>query len=255
MRETILLAKLVLISSILSSKLPSLASQINMTCLIEYKSFTTVDMKFWFQLDSNTSANITDWECRLQMCDPNLHNRFCEIWERENENIKLCKIDSDPRQVFCIKQINLYSEVRSTKPYHYRFIASHRSKDILTKDIGKIRYLQCGCKYFDFGQELKTTFLHSKKASIEIGPFYDIPRLIDTKLHIDPNNALNIKKYSDSYFEISGPNMCPTYSISVKLETWPTCTNWKIKPISLDFPMEDQTDMMCFENSVSLMQL
>ena len=247
MRETILLIKVVLISSISCSNLPSLAGQINMSCLIEYKSFETVDIKFWFQFDSNINTNMTDWKYGLEICDPKLHNRFCLAWKRKKENIKSCKVDSDFRQVFCIKQINLYAEVRSTKPYHYRFFASHRSKVIVSKEIGTIRYLECGCKYFDFGQKLKRTFLHSGKAGIEIGPFYDIPRLIDTKLHIDPNNVLNIKKYSDKYFEISGPNICPAYSISVKLETWPTCSNWKIKPILLDFPIESLTvnDVFC----------
>ena len=212
-----------------------------MTCLIEYKSSKKVDVKFWFQFHSKVSSNMSNWEFGLEKCDPNLYNHFFEVWEKKDRNIKMCRMTSDSRQVFCIKQINLFSEVRSTKPYKYRFFANHSSKIVGSKEIGKIRYLECGCHFFDFGQELKTTFSYLRKADIRIGPFYDIPKLVDTKLDIDPNNVLSIKKYSDNYFEISGLNICPTYNITVKLETWPTCTNWKIKPIFLDFPIENLT--------------
>ena len=240
-REIILLIKLALISSISCSKLPVPSDEVNMTCLIEYESSKKVDVKFWFQFDSKVSSNMSNWEFGLEKCDPNLYNHFCEVWEKKDRNIKMCRMISDYRQVFCIKQINLFSEVGSTKPYKYRFFANHSSKIVVSKEIGKIRYLECGCHFFDFEQKLKITFSYLRKADIRIGPFYDIPKLVDTKLDIDPNNVLSIKKYSDIYFKISGLNICPTYNITVKLETWPTCTNWKIKPILLDYPIEKLT--------------
>ena len=245
--EIILLIRLALIMSISCSKLLVPSNEINMTCLIEYKSFKKVDVKFWFQFDSKVSSNMSKWEFWLEKCNPNLYNHFCKYWEKKDTNIKMCKMISDYRQIFCIKEINLYSEVTSTKPFKYRFFASSRSKIVVSKEIGKVRYLECECFFFDFGQKLKTTFPYPRRADIRIGPFYDIPKLVDTKLNIDPNNDLSIKKYSDKYFEISGLNVCPTYNITVKLETWPTCTNWKIKPIFLDFPIESLTiyDVSC----------
>ena len=196
------------------------------------------DVKFWFQFDSDISANMSIWEFRLEKCEPSPHNNFCEVWEENGKDIKLCNMIIDSFQVFCMRQINLYDEVRTTKPSHYRFYASHSSQGIVSKDIGKIRYLQCGCKYFDFGQKLKATFSYSRRADIQIEPFYDIPKLIDTKLKIAPNNALTIKKNNDKNFEISGLKICQKYDITVKLKTWPSCTNWKIKSILPDIPFE-----------------
>lgn len=97
-------------------------------------------------------------------------------------------------QVFCVKQINLQDAITSTKPHHYRFYGSHRSKVIVSKHIGKIHYLQCECQHFDFGQKLKTTFPYLGKADIRIEPFYEIPKLMDTELSIAANNVLGIKK-------------------------------------------------------------
>ena len=223
-----------------------------MTCLIEYKSSKKVDVKFWFQFDGKVNSNISNFEFGLEKCDPNLYNNFCKVWEKKDRNIKLCKMISDSRQVFCINEINLYSEVTSTKPYKYRFFGINSSKTVVSKEIGKVRYLECECNFFDFGQKLKKTFPYLRKADIQIGPFYDIPKLVDTKLITDPNSDLSIKKFSDNYFEISGLNICPIYNIIVKLETWPTCTNWKTKPILLDFPIESLTiyDVSCKFNQI-----
>ena len=236
--EIILLTKLAFLSTISCSKLPVSAGEVNMTCQIEYKTTKMADVKFWFQFDSDISANMSIWEFRLEKCEPSAHNNFCEVWEENDKNIKLCNMIIDSFQVFYMRQINLYDEVRTTKPSHYRFYASHSSQGIVSKDIGKIRYLQCGCKYFDFGQKLKTTFSYSRRADIQIEPFYDIPKLIDTKLKIAPNNALTIKKNNDKNFEISGLKICQKYDITVKLKTWPSCTNWKIKSILPDIPFE-----------------
>lgn len=218
-----------------------------MTCKIEYKTYKTALIRLWFQLDSNISSNMSNWEFRLDKCEPNFQNHFCDIWQRENTDTKLCKLLRDSNQVYCVKQINLHAEVRSTKPYHYRFYVSNSFKPIVRKEIGRIRYLKCGCNNSDFEQKLKTTFPYATKAGIRIGPFYNIPKLIDAKLDVAPNNVLNIKKYNDQHFEISGLNICPTYNITVKLKTWPTCTNWKIKPSLLDIPMEGLTvkDIFC----------
>ena len=221
------------------SKLPISAEEISMKCQIEYKTIKRADIKLWFDFDSSFSANFSSWEFRLEKCEPNLHNNFCEVWDKKYTKMKICNIVTGSLQVFCIKQINLFHEVRSTKPYPYRFYASHHSKVVVSKEIGKIRYLQCRCKYFDFGQKLKTTFLYSGRADIRIGPFYDIPKLIDTKLIISPNNALSIKKSNDKHFEVSGLKICQTYDITVKLKTWPSCTNWKIKSILPDMPLKD----------------
>ena len=236
--EIILLTKLAFLSTISCSKLPVSAGEVNMTCQIEYKTTKMADVKFWFQFDSDISANMSIWEFRLEKCEPSAHNNFCEVWEENDKNIKLCNMIIDSFQVFFFLLINLYDEVRTTKPSHYRFYASHSSQGIVSKDIGKIRYLQCGCKYFDFGQKLKTTFSYSRRADIRIEPFYDIPKLIDTKLKIAPNNALTIKKNNDKHFEISRLEMCQKYDITVKLKTWPSCTNWKIKSILPDIPFE-----------------
>ena len=236
--EIILLTKLAFLSTISCSKLPVSAVEVNMTCQIEYKTTKMADVTFWFQFDSDISANMSIWEFRLEKCEPSPHNNFCEVWEENGKDIKLCNMIIDSFQVFCMRQINLYDEVRTTKPSHYRFYASHSSQGIVSKEIGKIRYLQCECKYFDFGQKLKTTFSYSKRADIRIEPFYDIPKLIDTKLKIAPNNALTIKKNNDKHFEISGLEICQKYDITVKLKTWPSCTNWKIKSILPDIPFE-----------------
>ena len=245
--KLIFLIRLALISSISFAKLSLSAGEVNMTCKIEYKTYKTALIRLWFQLDSNISSNMSNWEFRLDKCEPNFHNHFCDIWQRENTDTKLCKLLRDSNQVYCVKQINLHAEVRSTKPYHYRFYASNSLKRIVRKEIGRIRYLKCGCNNFDFEQKLKTTFPYATKADIRIGPFYNIPKLIDAKLDVAPNNVLNIKKYNDQHFEISCLNVCPTYNITVKLKTWPTCTNWKIKPSLLDFPMEGLTvkDIFC----------
>ena len=245
--EIILAIKLTLISSISNSKLPLSTVGVNMTCQIEYNSYKTAIFKLWFQFDDNISRKMSHWDFGLEKCEPNMQNQFCKTWEKESTNVDTCKMVTNSSQVFCSKQINLYAEVRSTKPYHYRFFASHISKDIVSKEIGKIRYLKCGCKHFDFEQTLKIVFPYLGKADIEIGPFYDIPKLKDTKLNIVPNNHLSIKKYNDERFEISGLNICPTYSINVKLRTWPTCTNWKIKSTLLQVPLDGLTvnDISC----------
>ena len=57
-------------------------------------------------------------------------------------------------------------------------------------------------------------------------------------MKIAPNNALTIKKNNDKNFEISGLKICQKYDITVKLKTWPSCTNWKIKSILPDIPFE-----------------
>lgn len=236
--EIILLTKLAFLSTISCSKLPVSAGEVNMTCKTEYRTTKMADIKLWFQFDSDISANMSVWEFRLEKCEPNAHNNFCQVWEEKDMNIKLCNMIVGSFQVFCIKQINLYNEVTTTKPSHYRFYASHSSQGIVSKEIGKIRYLQCECKYFDFGQKLKTTFSYSRRADIRIEPFYDIPKLIDTKLKIAPNNALTIEKNNDKHFEISGLEICQKYDITVKLKTWPSCTNWKIKSVLSDIPFE-----------------
>ena len=257
--DIILMMRLAVISSISFSELPLSAGDVNMSCQIEYKTYKTAIIRLWFQLDSNIKANMSNWEFRLEKCEPNFHNGFCDVWERENSDTKLCKLVTDSRQVFCVKQIDLHAEVTSTKPYHYRFYARSSSKLVVTKKIGKIRYLECGCDKFDFEQKLKTTFPYSRLfpfpyADIGIGPFYNIPKLRDAKLDISPSNALKIKKYSDQHFEISALNICLTYKITVKLKTWPTCTNWKIKPILLDFPLKNLTvnDAFCKFNQTHI---
>ena len=238
------LIKLAMISC---SRLPSSVGKVNMTCQIEYKTHKVATMKLWFQFHCNMSANTSNWEFSLEKCDPNFHNNFCEMWERKSTDRNLCKMVIDSCQVFCLKQINLQEEVRSTKPYYYRFYASHNSKNVVSKELGKIRYLKCECKYFDFGQEVKVSFPYLGKVDIQIGPFHDIPRLVDTTLNIAPSNNVSIKKSNDKRFEISGLNICPRYNITVELKTWPTCTNWKVKSILLDFLSEglNVNDFFC----------
>ena len=132
------LIKLVLISC---SWLPSSVGVVNMTCQREYKTHKVATMKLWFQFRCNMSANTSNWEFSLEKCDPNLLNNFCEMWERKSTEWNLCKMIIDSCQVFCLKQINLQEEVRSTKPYYYWFYASHNSKYVVSKELGKIRYL------------------------------------------------------------------------------------------------------------------
>ena len=85
------------------------------------------------------------------------------------------------------------------------------------------------------------------KADIGIGPFYEIPKLMSAELSIAPNNVLRIKKNNVKCFELTVRDICPTYNVSVRLATWPTCTNWKLKSILLDFPVEGVTvdDVSC----------
>ena len=137
--ESLLLILLPLASVISGSKLPLSADDVTMTCQIEYKRYKIVDIKFWFQFDSNINSNISTWDFWLQQCDPNSHNNFCDIWETEYINKTSCQMVVASSQIYCIKEINLYTEVRSTKPYLYRFYGKHDSKEILSKKMGKIR--------------------------------------------------------------------------------------------------------------------
>ena len=187
----------------------------------------------------------------LEQCDPNPHNNFCDVWETKYSHKKSCQMIKASSQIYCIKEINLYTEVRSSKPYLYRFYGKHNSKETLSKKMGKIRYLECECKYFDFGQNLQiSVFPNLRKADIRIGPFCNIPKLINTKLRIAPNDALSIKKYNDEHFEISDFKLCPLYNISVTRKTWPTCTNWKINSSLLEFPLKTLVvgDILCKYN-------
>ena len=187
----------------------------------------------------------------LEQCDPNPHNNFCDVWETKYSHKKLCQMIKASSQIYCIKEINLYTEVRSSKPYLYRFYGKHNSKETLSKKMGKIRYLECECKYFDFGQNLQiSVFPNLRKADIRIGPFCNIPKLINTKLRIASNDALSIKKYNDEHFEISDFKLCPLYNISVTTKTWPTCTNWKINSSLLEFPLKTLVvgDILCKYN-------
>ena len=249
--ESLLVIFLPLASVISGSKLPLSADDVTMTCQIEYKRYKIVDIKFWFQFDSNINSNISTWDFWLQQCDPNSHNNFCDIWETEYSHKTSCQMVVASSQIYCIKEINLYTEVRSTKPYLYRFYGKHDSKETLSKKMGKIRYLECECKDFDFGQNLQISVSSNmRKADIRIGPFYDIPKLTNTKLRIIPNDALSIKKYNDMHFEISDFKLCPLYNIVVTIKTWPTCTNWKIDSSSLQFSLKTLivSDILCKYN-------
>ena len=244
----LLLIKLTLTPSISCSKLMLSASEVNMTCQIEYKRYRIVDIKFWFHFDSIISSNISTWDFWLEQCDPTFHNKLCDIWETKDSSKKMCQMVMASFQIYCIKEIDLFAEIRSTKPYHYRFYAKKNSKETLSKKLGKIRYLQCECKYFDFGQNIQVSiYPDARKADVQIGPFYDIPKLTDTKLKIVPNKDLSIKKYNDKHFEISSFDICPSYRIAAKIKTWPTCANWEIKSSSLEFPFETLTvdDISC----------
>ena len=88
------------------------------------------------------------------------------MWERKSTEWNLCKMIIDSCHVFCLKQINLQEEVRSIKPYYYWFYASHNSKYVVSKELGKIRYLKFECKYFDFGQEVNASFPYLGKVDI-----------------------------------------------------------------------------------------
>ena len=113
--------------------------------------------------------------------------------------------------------------------------------------LGKIRYLEGQCNYFEFGQAVKANYPYLGKTDIQTGPFTEMPKLKDTKLNIAPNNNVSIKKSNDRRFEISGLNICSRYNITEELKSSPTCVNWKIKSILLDFPLEDLTvnDFFC----------
>ena len=249
--ESFLLILLLLTLSISCSKLPRSADEVNMTCKIEYKRYKIVDIKFWFQFDSKINSNISSSEFWLEQCDPNLHNNFCDVWGTEYSQKISCHMVGASSQIYCIKEIDLYTEVRSTKPYLYWFYGKRNSKETLIKKVGKIRYLECECKNFDFGQNLQiSNFPNLRKADIRIGPFYGIPKLTNTKLRIVPNDNLSIKKYSNEHFEISDFELCPLYNIAVTIKTWPTCTNWKISSNLLEFPLEALivSDILCKYN-------
>ena len=146
--------------------------------------------------------------------------------------------------------INLFREITSISPSFYRVAAG----DTIKYDIGRIRYLRCICKKYDFSQEPGINFSKLGKADVNIEGFYKVPQLKETYLIASPNNTLHVTKNSRTQYQVSASDLCQTYNLTLTVESLPTCTNWKIKS-NVTFPLEinDTNILSCHYNYTTTM--
>lgn len=208
-------------------------------CEIEYKNFQMATL----YLDFEKNLNMSNLTFELVSCESSKKNckqqTRCNLYKRSNSS----------KGVSCTKEINLSMEIGSTNTLSYHVVAG----DTFEFDIGKIRNLKCICKKFDFDQKLDEEFLQLGKADVKINKFCRSPKVTKTELVATPNNTSNVTKISNDKFQISVSDLCQTYHLTVRLESDPTFTNWKIKS-SITFPLNiDHTNILsCQYNQTTI---
>ena len=117
-----------------------------MTCQIEYKKYKIVYIKFGAQL-----IVISVPAC--QLCTFGWNNviqisiKIFVTFGRKYSYTNLCQMNRTSSYFYCIKEINLYAEDISSKPYHYRFYTKQNSKETLSKKTRIMCYIECECKH------------------------------------------------------------------------------------------------------------
>ena len=169
-------------------------------------------------------------EFSLNVSKENMSN-----WSCQNQNTKTCEV----YETLNISSVQ-YSENIS---FHEQFLATKTPRPIVCNqnhfscNLGQLRDLKCNCISFDFNQTVVVTYTQLGKADVTISGFYEIPKLKDTNVIVIPNKYSEIKKVNTKHFEISVSDLCKIYNLTIKVESQPKCTNWKIQPKPVRFPI------------------
>ena len=204
------------VSGILSSTSSSAKSKqrnVCFSCDIYYETSTTVKVEFSLNM---SNENMPNWSC-------------------ENQNTEVC----DVNETLNISTVP-YSEIIN---FHDHFQSTKTPRSIIYKlnhfncNLGKIRNLKCNCTDFDFNQKVIVTHTQLGKADIKIRGFHEIPEFKDTDVRVIPNKYSDIKKINGKLFKMSVSDLCQIYILTTKVESLPKCTNWKLPPKTVRFPI------------------
>ena len=169
------------------------------------------------------------------MTNKNIFHSSCE-----NQITKECEVhETVNRCAECSKKITFREEFDSAAPTSHFFCV----KNIEKISIEKIRNLKCSCKEFHVSQKMNISSPQFGEAVVKIGRFYKYPKLRKTNLTAIPNSYSKKQKVEmeEGYesFILSVFDLCQTHNLTIAVESWPTCTNWKIKSEAVKFPIKD----------------